>query len=69
MTTRISEKHDTMVLSLVAGRGLSAANRDTLLQNIKTELDATVSMFKDGSGNYTPPHVIAAMNKVLSRGK
>ena len=69
MTTRISEKHDTMVLNLVAGRGLSATNRDTLLQNIKTELDATVASFKDGSGNYTVPHVIAAMNKVLSRGK
>lgn len=69
MTVRITEKHDAMVLNLVAGRGLSAANRDTLLQNVKTELDATVASFKDVTGNYTVPHVIQAMNKVLSRGK
>jgi hypothetical protein len=69
MAIRISDKHDTMVLSLMAGRGMSAANRDTLLQNIKTWLDANVASYKDGSGNYTVPHVIQAMNAVLSRGK
>lgn len=69
MTTRISEKHDAMVIQLMSGRGLSSANKDTLLQNVKTWLDANVASFKDGAGNYTAPHVIQAMNTVLSRGK
>jgi hypothetical protein len=70
MATRISEKHDTMILQLVSGRGLSAANKDTLLQNVKTQLDATVAMFKNTSTNdYTVPHVRQALSIVLARGK
>lgn len=69
MTVRISEKHDTMVLQLVSGRGLSAANKDTLLQNVKTWLDANVPMFKNSNGDYTVPHVRQGLSTVLARGK
>jgi hypothetical protein len=69
MTIRITEKHDTMILQLVSGTNMSAAAKDTLLQNIKTQLDATVSMFKDSNGNYTVPHVLQAKTIVMGRGK
>jgi hypothetical protein len=69
MATRITESHDKMILSRLSGTGLSAANRDTFLQNVKTFLDANYAMFKDGSGNYTVPHVNAAFTQVWNRGK
>jgi hypothetical protein len=70
MTIRITEKHDAMLLQLMAGSGLSAANRDTMLSNVKTYLDATYPQFKDpATGTYTVPHVLSAFNVVRSRGK
>ena len=69
MTTRISEKHDAMLLSRLSGSGLSSANRDTFLQNVKTYLDANLGMFKDSSGNYTVPHVNRAFLTFWNRGK
>lgn len=69
MATRISEKHDTMVLQLVSGRGLSAAGKDTLLVGVKAWLDANVASFKDSTGNYTVPHVRQALTTVLAKGK
>lgn len=70
MTIRISQKHDAMVIAMVSGSGLSAANKDTLLQNVKTLLDATVASFKDNSAaDYTTPHVVQAVSTVLARGK
>lgn len=69
MTVRISEKHDATVLAMVSGTGLSAAGKDTLLQNIKTLLDANYASFKNGDGSYTVPHVRAAYTQVVSRGK
>jgi hypothetical protein len=70
MTVRITEKHDAMLLNLMAGTGLSATNRDTLLQNVKTYLDANYASFKDPAlGTYTVPHVIAAYNAVKNGKK
>lgn len=69
MAIRISQSHDTMVLAMVSGSGLSSANKDTLLQNVKTFLDANFASFKDGNGQYTVPHVRQAVTTLLARGK
>jgi hypothetical protein len=69
MAVRISQSHDTMVLAMVSGSGLSSTNKDTLLQNVKTWLDANVAQYKDGNGNYTVPHVKRAVTTLLARGK
>jgi hypothetical protein len=67
MPIRISDKHDAMILAMLSN--ISSANADTLLQNVKTQLDANYAQFKDGSGNYTRNHVKAAFLQVTNRGK
>jgi hypothetical protein len=72
MAIRISDKHDKMVLNIISGGTLSAANKDTLLQNIKTWLDANVASFKQdssGANDYNIHHVKQALSTVLARGK
>jgi hypothetical protein len=69
MAIRISESHDKMVLGMMSGMTMSGANKDTLLQNVKTYLDANFAPFKDQNGNYTVPHVKQALTTILSRGK
>jgi hypothetical protein len=69
MTIRISDKHDTMVLNMISGSRLTAAAKDTLLQNVKTELDAVAAGYKSANGEYTVPHVRQAASRVLARGK
>lgn len=69
MTTRISDSHDKMVLAMLGGSTMSGTNKDTFLQNIKTFLDANFASYKDGSGNYTVPHVKQAVSTLLARGK
>lgn len=69
MAIRISKAHDKMVLNMIAGTTMSGTNKDTFLQNIKTFLDANFASFKDGTGNYTVPHVKQAVSTLLARGK
>lgn len=69
MAIRISEGHDKMVLNMMSGSGMSGANKDTFLQNVKTFLDANFASYKDGTGNYTVPHVKTAVTTLLNRGK
>lgn len=69
MAIRISESHDRMVLAMMSGSPMSGANKDTLLQNVKTFLDANFASYKDGTGNYTVPHVKQALTTLLNRGK
>ena len=72
MTIRISEPHDKMVLAMMSGQNMTGANKDTLLQNMKTWLDANVASFKQdssGQNNYHINHVKQAMATVLARGK
>lgn len=67
---RISKKHDMMIGQMLSGIDLSGAGVDTLLQQVKTYLDANYSNFKDpATGDYSAPHVRSAVLTLLSRGK
>jgi hypothetical protein len=69
MPIRISDKHDAMIMNLVAGQNLSSANTDSLLSAVKTKLDADFINFKGPDGDYNKHHVRAAYNFVVNRGK